>query len=162
MREIDTILTIHRKRGSKGLPLERVSKHLFNPEFFLRAYGKIYRNFGAMTMGSTKETVDGMSVQKVHGIIDLLKQERYRWTPVRRTEIPKPKGGTRPLGIPICRSYCTSSQGGLGFRRGPVAPDRILGHQESERRDQRRRLGFRRAAIVSGVSLIHQGPCGTA
>ena len=100
MREIDTILAIHQKRGSKGLPLERVSKHLFNPEFFLRAYGKIYRNFGAMTMGSTKETVDGMSVQKVHGIIDLLKQERYRWTPVRRTEIPKPKGGTRPLGIP--------------------------------------------------------------
>jgi group II intron reverse transcriptase/maturase len=100
MREADTIRAIHQKRGSKGLPLERVYKHLFNPEFFLRAYGKIYRNFGAMTKGSTKETVDGMSVEKIHGIIDLLQQERYRWTPVRRIEIPKPKGGTRPLGIP--------------------------------------------------------------
>src|SRR5438128_6463838 len=98
MRNADTVLTIHRKRGAEGLPLDRVYKHLFNPEFFLRAYGKIYRNFGAMTKGSTKETVDGMSVQKVHGIIDLLKQERYRWTTVRRREIPKPKGGTRPPG----------------------------------------------------------------
>src|SRR5262249_13595534 len=29
-----------------------------------------------------------------------LRHERYQWTPVRRTEIPKPKGGTRRLGIP--------------------------------------------------------------
>ncbi len=84
MRDADTILTVHRERGSKGLPLERVYKHLFNPELFLRAYGKIYRNAGAMTKGSTRETVDGMSLQKITDIIDLLRQERYRWTPVRR------------------------------------------------------------------------------
>jgi group II intron reverse transcriptase/maturase len=100
MRNADVILAIHQERGSKGLPLERVYKHLFDPEFFLRAYGKIYRNDGAMTKGTTEETVDGMSVQKIHGIINLLRQERYRWKPVRRTEIPKAKGGTRPLGIP--------------------------------------------------------------
>jgi group II intron reverse transcriptase/maturase len=100
MRNTNTILAIHQKRGSKGLPLERVYKHLFNQELFLRAYGKVYRNFGATTPGSTKETVDGMSLQRVHNIIGLLRLERYKWTPVRRTEIPKPKGGTRPLGIP--------------------------------------------------------------
>jgi len=100
MRNADIILDIHQDRGSKGLPLERVYKHLFNPEFFFRAYGKIYRNDGAMTKGATDETVDGMTVQKVHGIIDLLKQEKYQWTPVRRTEIPKPNGKKRPLGIP--------------------------------------------------------------
>jgi group II intron reverse transcriptase/maturase len=80
--------------------LDRVYKHLFDPDLFLRAYGKIYRNFGAMTKGATEETVDGMSLQKIHAIIDLLKQKRYRWTPVRRTEIPKPNGKMRPLGIP--------------------------------------------------------------
>ena len=100
MRMADIVLDIHHERGSRGLPLERVYRHLFDPEFFLRAYGKIYRNFGAMTKGSTTETVDGMNLQKIHAIIDLLKQERYRWTPVRRTEIPKANGKTRPLGIP--------------------------------------------------------------
>jgi group II intron reverse transcriptase/maturase len=100
MRSADTILAVHAERGSKGQPLERVYKHLFDPEFYLRAYGKIYRNAGAMTKGSTDETVDGMSLQKIQGIIDLLRQERYRWAPVRRAEIPKANGKTRPLGIP--------------------------------------------------------------
>jgi retron-type reverse transcriptase len=100
MRNAATILAIHRKRGADGLPLDRVYKHLFDPELFLRAYGKIYRNHGAMTEGVTAETVDGMSLQKIHAIIDLLKQGRYCWTPVRRTEIPKPNGKRRPLGIP--------------------------------------------------------------
>src|SRR3954465_4125786 len=100
MRSADTILAIHAERGSKDQPLERVYKHLFDPEFYLRAYGKIYRNAGAMTKGSTDETVDGMSLQKIQGIIDLLRQERYRWTPVRRTEIPKANGKLRSLGLP--------------------------------------------------------------
>jgi group II intron reverse transcriptase/maturase len=100
MRGANTILTIHQERGAKRLPLERVYRHLLDPQLFLCAYGKIYRNAGATTRGSTEETVDGMSLKKVQGIIDLLRQERYHWTPVRRTEIPKPKGGARPLGIP--------------------------------------------------------------
>jgi group II intron reverse transcriptase/maturase len=100
MREADTILSIHQTRGAKGLPLERVYKHLLNPEFYLRAYGKIYRNAGAMTKGTTEEIVDGMCLQKLFAIIELLRQERYRWEPVRRTEIPKANGKTRPLGIP--------------------------------------------------------------
>jgi group II intron reverse transcriptase/maturase len=100
MQRADTILDIYQKRGSKGLPLERVYRHLFDPELFLRAYGKIYRNAGAMTKGSTEETVDGMSLRRVHDVIGFLRTERYDWTPVRRTSIPKANGKKRPLGIP--------------------------------------------------------------
>jgi len=102
MRNADTLLNIYQQRGSRGLPLERVYRHLFDPELFLRAYGKIYRNFGAMTQGTTVETVDGTSLQKINTIIDLLKAERYRWTPVRRSYIEKQDGSgkRRPLGIP--------------------------------------------------------------
>jgi group II intron reverse transcriptase/maturase len=101
MRKADIYLEVHHKRGLQGLPLERVYKHLFDPELWLRAYGRIYRNAGAMTKGVTKETVDGMNVQKIHTMIELLKAEGYVWSPARRTEIPKANGKMRPLGIPI-------------------------------------------------------------
>src|ERR1700730_4394678 len=100
MQKVNALLDIYQKRGAKGLPLERVYRHLFDPELFLRAYGKVYRNDGAMTKGTTEETVDGMTMQRVRDIIALLRTERYKWTPVRRTEIPKANGKMRPLGIP--------------------------------------------------------------
>ena len=100
MRNAETILAIIRERGKKGLHLEDVYRQLYNPDLFLRAYGRIYKNAGAMTRGSTEETVDGMSVGKIQGIIGLLRDERYRWSPVRRTFIPKRNGKLRPLGIP--------------------------------------------------------------
>ena len=101
MRDAATVLEIIRERGRKGLPLERVYRCLFNPDLFLLAYGKLYRNTGAMTPGTTRETVDGMSLDKIETIITVLRQERYRWTPVRRTYIEK-KGTRkkRPLGLP--------------------------------------------------------------
>jgi group II intron reverse transcriptase/maturase len=63
------------------------------------AYGKIYRNRGALTRGTTAETVDAMSLDKIRTIIDALRHERYRWHPARRTYIPKKDGKKRPLGI---------------------------------------------------------------
>lgn len=62
MQEADTYLGILRERGRRGLPLERVYRQLFNRELYLKAYGKIYRNQGAMTRGVNDETVDGMSL----------------------------------------------------------------------------------------------------
>src|ERR1700729_1127522 len=101
MQNADALLDIYQKRGAKKLPLERVYRHLFDPELFLRAYGKIYRNAGATTKGATRETVDGMSLSKIYDIIARLRYEHYEWTPVRRTEIPKANSlKMRPLGIP--------------------------------------------------------------
>jgi len=101
MRKAEVIMDIHQGRGVKGLPLEAVYKHLFDHELFLRGYGRIYRNFGAMTKGVTEEMVDGMCLRKIHKIIALLKLERYEWTPVRRTYIEKANRKLRPLGIPV-------------------------------------------------------------
>jgi group II intron reverse transcriptase/maturase len=100
MRDAETVLAIIRERGKEGHDLEDVYRQLYNPDLYLRAYGRIYRNDGALTKGSTEETVDGMSQRKIGGIIELLRNERYRWAPVRRTFIPKKNGKPRPLGIP--------------------------------------------------------------
>ena len=102
MQRAETLLEIIHERGKRGLPLERLYRHLFNPELYLRAYGKIYRNDGSMTPGVNAETVDGMSLKKIQVIIDALRYERYRWTPVRRVYIDKKgsPGKRRPLGLP--------------------------------------------------------------
>lgn len=102
MQRAEALLEIIHERGKRGLSLERLYRHLFNPELYLHAYGKIYRNEGALTPGTTGETVDGMSQRKIQTIIEALRAERYRWSPVRRVYIDKKgvSGKRRPLGLP--------------------------------------------------------------
>ncbi len=108
MRNAETVLGIVRERGKQGKPLEDIYRMLYNRDLYLRAYARLYANKGAMTPGTTTETVDGMSLAKIDAIIAALRQERYRWKPVRRVYIPKANGKLRPLGLPMCPSYCTS------------------------------------------------------
>ncbi len=100
MQGAETVLSVIRERGRRGLPLERLYRQLFNKELFLLAYGRIYSNKGAMTPGVTRETVDGMSLAKIDAIIEALRSESYRWSPARRVYIPKKNGKKRPLGMP--------------------------------------------------------------
>src|SRR5438045_9497512 len=101
MQDARKILAIIHERGKKGLPIKRVYRLLFNRDLYLMAYGKIYRNAGAMTPGSTPETADQMSLAKIDAIIEALRYERYRWTPVRRTYIEKRHSTKkRALGLP--------------------------------------------------------------
>src|SRR4051812_36160270 len=100
MHNADTTLAIIRDRGIRGLHLEDVYRRLYNEDLYLRAYGRIYKNSGSMTKGTTGETVDGMSTEKIAAIIALLRDERFRWSPARRIYIPKKDGAQRPLGIP--------------------------------------------------------------
>jgi retron-type reverse transcriptase len=100
MQSAETVLGVLRERGRRGLPLEELYRQLFNPQLYLLAYGRIYANKGAMTPGASGETADGMSLGKIGRIIDALRHERYRFSPVKRVYIPKKNGQLRPLGLP--------------------------------------------------------------
>jgi retron-type reverse transcriptase len=100
MRSSETVLGMLQERGKQGLPIHDLYRQLYNPHLYLRAYARLYSNEGAMTKGTTEETGDGMALKKIVEIIELLKQERFRWTPVRRTYIPKKNRKLRPLGLP--------------------------------------------------------------
>jgi len=102
MRKAETVLSVIQERGRRGLPLEDIYRQLYNPALYLIAYARLYPNKGAMTPGSTDETVDGMSEKKIEKLIESLRHERFHWTPARRTYISK-KGNPkkkRPLGLP--------------------------------------------------------------
>src|SRR5664279_5089498 len=100
MQNAETVLGVLRDRGRKGLPCNELYRQMFNRELYLLAYGRIYANHGAMTPGTSAETADGMSEDKIDQIIEAMRQERYRFRPVRRIYIPKKNGKMRPLGLP--------------------------------------------------------------
>src|SRR5947209_14187538 len=79
MQTTNTYLGLLRERGKRGLPLERVYRQLYNKHLYLTAYGKIYRNKGAMTQGVTDETVDGMALGVIERMIQALRIGRYQW-----------------------------------------------------------------------------------
>jgi retron-type reverse transcriptase len=100
MQNAETVLGVLRERGRRGLPCNELYRQLFNPQLYLLAYGRIYSNKGSMTPGATGGTVDGMSLDTIECIIDAMRHERYRFSPVRRIFIPKKNGNLRPLGLP--------------------------------------------------------------
>src|SRR5947209_9762712 len=100
MQEAEVVLSVLRERGRKGLPLTQLYRQMFNKELYLRAYGNIYSNQGAMTPGASEETADGMSEDKIEQITGLMRREQYRFSPARRVYIPKKNGKLRPLGLP--------------------------------------------------------------
>jgi retron-type reverse transcriptase len=100
MQSVETVLGVLRERGRKGLPCDELYRQMFNVNLYLLAYGRIYVNHGAMTPGASAETADGTSEDKIHKIIEAVRGERYRFSPVRRTFIPKKNGKLRPLGLP--------------------------------------------------------------
>jgi len=99
MQNAELVLTILRDKSkeSPNYKFQRLYRHLFNKDFYLKAYSKIYSKEGNMTEGTDKETIDGFSIER---LIEQLKNETYYPKPVRRVYIPKKNGKKRPLGIP--------------------------------------------------------------
>jgi hypothetical protein len=121
--------------------------------------------------------VDGESIarfekrlrQNLYRIWNRMSSGTYFPPPVRSVTIPKPDGRERTLGIPMGRAYCTPYRKPRDRARlcCPVPcrhPDASLpgAVHPDDRFVQRRRTGFRSAAMTAGVSTTHHGPCGLA
>jgi group II intron reverse transcriptase/maturase len=80
----------------------RLYRYMLRPDIYFVAYGKLYANKGAATKGINDDTADGFSESKIASIIEMLYNESYQPSPVRRTYIPKKSDPTkkRPLGLP--------------------------------------------------------------
>lgn len=100
MQKAEQILQAMRKMGEDRTALTRVYRCLYSEDLFLTAYDKIGRNKGALTPGTEADTADGMNIERIRKLIEQLRYERFKFRPVRRTQIPKKSGGSRPLGIP--------------------------------------------------------------
>ena len=95
-RRIETLPTLSRS----GKRINGLHRLLRSPYLFERAYDRVSRNKGALTPGIDGKTFDGMSLEKLADIARRVAEGTYRFRPVRRVNIPKDNGKTRPLGIP--------------------------------------------------------------
>jgi group II intron reverse transcriptase/maturase len=76
---------------------------MYRPDLYIMAYERIKSKPGNMTPGTDGETLDGFSLDIVHGIITDMRTEQFHFKPVRTTFIPKANGKLRKLGIPSTR-----------------------------------------------------------
>ena len=66
------------------------------------AYRKIKRNSGSQTSGVDRLNIKDIEKMPAEKLVEIIQRkfQYYKPKPVRRVEIPKPNGKTRPLGIP--------------------------------------------------------------
>lgn len=86
--------------SQQGKRINGLSRLLESPILWQQAYANIHSNTGATTAGVDGSSLDGMSYERLTGLMTAVKDGTYRFKPARRVLIPKSNGKTRPLGIP--------------------------------------------------------------
>jgi group II intron reverse transcriptase/maturase len=92
-------LDVIRKISIEGKKIKDCYRLMYSKELWIKAYTKLAPNSGNLTKGTTNDTIDGFNTGIIDDLIDQLKQEKFRFSPVRRVYIPKSNGKRRPLGI---------------------------------------------------------------
>lgn len=148
------------QRSQNGEQFDNLMDIILSDENILLAYRNIKANKGSQTPGTDKLTMKDIGKLSSQEVIETVRfiisgsKHGYRPKPVRRKEIPKPNGSTRPLGIPciwdrlvqqcikqIMEPICEAkfSKNSYGFR-----PNRCVEHAvaETHRLMQRSHLGY--------------------
>ncbi len=104
LRELQRKLWVAAKR-SPGRRFHALFDRVFRSDVLEEAWRRVQKNKGAAGVDAqTLAEVREYGAQRLLAELQRdLRQGVYRPRPVRRVEIPKPKGGVRPLGIPTVK-----------------------------------------------------------
>lgn len=93
-------------KSQNGEVFDNLMDIILSRENILLAYRNIKTNSGSMTAGTDKLVIKDIGILPPDELVERVtfivtgSKHGYRPKPVRRKEIPKPNGSTRPLGIP--------------------------------------------------------------
>lgn len=90
------------KKSKEGYKFTKLVEIISSRENILLAYRNIKKNKGSTTVGTDNLNISFFKEMKEDKFVSYIKNKLQNYFPksVRRVEIPKPNGGTRPLGIP--------------------------------------------------------------
>ena len=97
----ETFDTLYAK-SKKGELFTNLMELITSEENIRLAYRNIKRNAGSTTSGVDNYTIKDIEKISAEKLVEIIQNKFrfYKSKPVRRVEIPKPNGKTRPLGIP--------------------------------------------------------------
>ena len=102
MKAIDRLAVIrHKSKINKDWKHRDLFRILRKNDIWITAYKNINRNKKALTTVITKETLDGISTQRLFRLQDKVVNENYRFKPVNEIKTPKPNGQKRLIGLSI-------------------------------------------------------------
>ncbi len=102
-------------RDNHGLRFTSLAHHV-TPEFLRETWRTMNRRGAAGVDGETIREFEADIDERIASLHDRARRGRYRPPPVRRVDIPKGNGKTRPLGIPTVEENRGVPQG------GPISP----------------------------------------
>ena len=90
------------ERSSNNEKFDNLMELICDKNNILLAYRNIKRNKGSFTPGVDKLTIEYIENMTEDELVSLIHEKLSWYKPkrVKRVEIPKPNGKTRPLGIP--------------------------------------------------------------
>jgi RNA-directed DNA polymerase len=101
VRQLQRTLYYKAKQDKEGKFYSLYDK-VYREDVLWEAWRQVKANQGAAGVeGETIEAIvsSGQEREMIERLQESLREKSYRFQPVRRVDIPKPKGGTRPLGI---------------------------------------------------------------
>ena len=89
-------------QSKRGYVFKDLMSYITAPNNIMLAYRNLKANSGSKTPGVDKKTIEDLKHIPTEELIRMVQNKLKSYTPkaVRRTEIPKGNGKTRPLGIP--------------------------------------------------------------
>eukprot|EP00455_Lapot_gusevi_P030080 TRINITY_DN3226_c0_g3_i1.p1 TRINITY_DN3226_c0_g3~~TRINITY_DN3226_c0_g3_i1.p1 ORF type:complete len:772 (-),score=-170.68 TRINITY_DN3226_c0_g3_i1:2552-4867(-) len=100
---LNQLKLVYERSLKPGWKHEKLFSIMRFEDLWITAYGKLRHNQGSTTPGVDDKTIDGISRKELLEIRDMILSGKYEWNTIKRIEIPKPNGKTRPLGIPTFR-----------------------------------------------------------